>query len=77
MGIDINISGATKLVGLVGSPVEHSMSPVMHSDSFQKMGVNAVYTAFDVTPDKLADVRNGCGWLQRNDALQNMRWSVP
>ena len=38
MGIDINISGATKLVGLVGSPVEHSMSPVMHSDSFQKMG---------------------------------------
>lgn len=53
MGIDINISGATKLVGLVGSPVEHSMSPVMHSDSFQKMGVNAVYTAFDVTPDKL------------------------
>ena len=42
MGIDINISGATKLVGLVGSPVEHSMSPVMHSDSFQKMGVNAV-----------------------------------
>ena len=59
MGIDINISGATKLVGLVGSPVEHSMSPVMHSDSFQKMGVNAVYTAFDVTPDKLADVVKG------------------
>lgn len=59
MGIDINISGATKLVGLVGSPVEHSMSPVMHTDSFQKTGVDAVYVAFDVMPDKLEDVVKG------------------
>ncbi len=59
MGIDINISGATKLVGLVGSPVEHSMSPSNAQRFVPKMGVNAVYTAFDVTPDKLADVVKG------------------
>lgn len=59
MGIDLTISGATKLVGLLGSPVEHSMSPVMHTASFQKLGVDAVYVAFDVTPDCLEDVVRG------------------
>lgn len=59
MGIELDISGHTKLVGLVGSPVEHSMSPVMHTDSFKQLGVNAVYTAFDVTPDHLEDVVKG------------------
>lgn len=59
MGVEINISGKTKLVGLVGSPVAHSMSPVMHTDSFQKCGIDAVYVAFDVTPDKLGEVVKG------------------
>lgn len=59
MGVEINISGATKLVGLVGSPVQHSMSPVMHTDSFKQLGVDAVYVAFDVTPDRLGDVVKG------------------
>lgn len=59
MGVEINISGKTKLVGLIGSPVEHSMSPVMHTDSFKQLGVDAVYVAFDVTPDKLGEVVKG------------------
>lgn len=59
MGVEINISGVTKLVGLVGSPVQHSMSPVMHTDSFKQLGVDAVYVAFDVTPDRLGDVVKG------------------
>lgn len=59
MGVEINISGATKLVGLIGSPVQHSMSPVMHTDSFKQLGVDAVYVAFDVTPDRLGDVVKG------------------
>lgn len=53
------ISGTTKLVGLVGSPVEHSMSPAMHTASFAKTGIDAVYTAFDVTPDRLEAVVRG------------------
>ena len=63
MGIEVNISGKTKLVGLIGSPVEHSMSPAMHTASFQKLGVDAVYTAFDVTPEKLPDVVKGMAQL--------------
>jgi shikimate dehydrogenase len=50
------ISGHTKLVGLIGSPVSHSMSPKMHNASFAQMGVDAVYLAFDVTNESLAEV---------------------
>ncbi len=59
MGIEINISGKTKLVGLLGSPVAQSMSPVMHTDSFKQLGIDAVYVAFDVTPDNLGEVVKG------------------
>lgn len=50
------ITGHTQLVGLVGSPVAHSMSPAMHTASFARMGVDAVYLAFDVVPDQLSEV---------------------
>lgn len=54
-----NISGKTKLVALIGSPVEHSMSPAMHTASFAKMGIDAVYLGFDVTPEKLEKTVRG------------------
>ena len=37
------INGQTRLFGIIGDPVEHSLSPVMHNAAFQAMGVNAVY----------------------------------
>ena len=53
------ISGKTKLVGLLGSPVEQSFSPTMHTTAFAKMGIDAVYLGFDVTPDKLETAVKG------------------
>lgn len=53
------ISGKTKLVGLLGSPVEQSFSPTMHTTAFAKMGIDAVYLGFDVTPDKLETTVKG------------------
>lgn len=53
------ITGSTKLVGLVGSPVSHSMSPAMHTASFAHEGVDAVYLAFDVQPDQLEPIVRG------------------
>ena len=47
------ISGRTKLACLIGSPVEHSASPLMHNASFAQMGVDAVYLAFEVAPADL------------------------
>ena len=39
----------TKLCGIIGNPVEHSMSPAMHNAAFEHLGVNYVYLAFCVS----------------------------
>ena len=42
------ISGHTGLLALIGSPVEHSGSPAMYNYSFQKLGLDYAYVAFDI-----------------------------
>jgi len=42
------ISGTTSLIGLLGNPVKHSKSPHMHNKSFQALGLDYVYMAFEV-----------------------------
>ena len=49
----MQISGTTTLLGLIGSPVEHSRSPQMYNHCFQKFGLDYAYLAFDVTPDQI------------------------
>lgn len=55
----LNISGHTKMVCLIGSPVEHSMSPAMHNAAFAKLGVDYCYLAFDVQPEQLETAIKG------------------
>jgi shikimate dehydrogenase len=43
------INGQTKIFGILGRPVTHSLSPVMHNAAFRHLGINAVYVAFPVT----------------------------
>jgi shikimate dehydrogenase len=43
------INADTSLFGLIGNPVAHSLSPVMHNQAFAAAGYNAVYLAFKVT----------------------------
>lgn len=47
------ISGTTGLYCLIGSPVDHSGSPAMYNYSFQKLGIDSAYVAFDVSEDKV------------------------
>lgn len=49
----MEIKGSTNIVGLIGHPVEHSFSPPMHNAAFKKLGMDYVYTAFDVDPNNL------------------------
>ncbi|MDL2275428.1 shikimate dehydrogenase [Desulfosarcina sp. OttesenSCG-928-G10] len=49
-----SISAATALYGVMGDPVGHSLSPVMHNAAFRKAGMDAVYTAFHVKDLKAA-----------------------
>ncbi len=49
----MNISGKTKVVGLFGYPVEHSLSPLMHNAAFAQLGLDYCYVTFLVKPDCL------------------------
>lgn len=55
----MEIKGSTNIVGLIGHPVEHSFSPPMHNAAFKKLGMDYVYTAFDVDPYNLKEAIDG------------------
>lgn len=62
------ISGATRVAGIIGWPVEHSLSPAMHNAAFRELGLDWLYAAFPVRPDAVGDaVRGlaaaGCGGI--------------
>ena len=44
----MNITGKTKIAGIVGNPVGHSLSPKIHNFLFQKFGIDAVYVPFEI-----------------------------
>jgi len=48
------ISGKTKLVGVMGDPIEHSVSPAMHNMALNAMGLDYVYVPFNVKKADLA-----------------------
>ena len=41
-------TGATRVAGVIGDPVEHSLSPVLHNAAFSELGIDWVYVAFHV-----------------------------
>ena len=48
----MKITGKTKVVGIFGDPVAHSLSPAMHNAAFDALGIDMVYVPFHVRPDK-------------------------
>ena len=48
------VSGTTRLYGIMGYPIGHSLSPLMHTLAFRHHGLDAVYVPFSVAPDDLA-----------------------
>ena len=53
MGNAPAISGHTRAIGLVGTPIRHTLSPALHMASFARMGADYAYLAFDVAPEEL------------------------
>src|SRR5699024_4278855 len=53
------ITGTTRLAGLLGSPIAHSISPLMHNFSFQYLGIDCTYLAFDINEQTLKEAVNG------------------
>lgn len=50
----VEITGKTRLLGVIGHPVRHSFSPLMHNAALAEMGVDYAYVALPVKPDELA-----------------------
>jgi shikimate dehydrogenase len=52
-------SGKTKVCAVIGDPVEHSLSPIMHNAAFQHLKLDFVYVAFRVKKEELKDAVRG------------------
>ncbi len=47
------ISGKTRVLGILGDPVSHSLSPLMQNHALALLGIDAVYVPFHVRPEQL------------------------
>jgi shikimate dehydrogenase len=56
VGVDVVITGTTKILGVIGYPIEHSMSPVMHNAALRQLGADYIYVPLAVPPADLAGV---------------------
>lgn len=53
------ITGKTKLLGVIGHPVEHSLSPVMHNAAIAHLKLDYVYLPLPVKPEDLDEALKG------------------
>lgn len=55
----MQINGRTKTCGLIGNPVEHTLSPVIHNNLAELTGINMVYVPFKVENDLISEAIKG------------------
>jgi shikimate dehydrogenase len=55
----MRISGKTRICGLIGDPIEHSLSPCLQNAAFQNRGLDFVYVAFKVKKEDLKEAISG------------------
>lgn len=57
------ITPETEIFGVLGDPIGHSLSPLLHNAAFQKLGMDAVYLPFRVPKDHLLKTLEEFEWL--------------
>ena len=70
----IPITGHTRLTALLGSPVAHSISPLMHNEAFRLLDLDYTYLCFDVKEETLPSAVEGlkaCGIRGFNLTMPN------
>ncbi|XES76616.1 MAG: shikimate dehydrogenase [Candidatus Bathyarchaeia archaeon] len=55
----MNISGKTALYGVIGDPIEHTLSPALQNAAFQALNLDDVFLAFHVLPSQVEAAMNG------------------
>jgi len=53
------ISGKTQVCGVIGDPIEHTLSPIMHNAAFNHLGLDLVFLAFRVKAAELENAMRG------------------
>ncbi len=67
------IKGTTKLLGVIGDPVKHSLSPAMHNAAIAHLGVDYIYLPLPVAASRLKDALTGFGAI----GLQGFSITIP
>jgi shikimate dehydrogenase len=63
----------TTLYGVIGNPIGHSLSPIMHNNAFQDLGLDAFYQAFEVKSNQLGNAIRGIRAL----GIQGFNVTIP
>lgn len=81
------ISGTTQVIGIIGDPVTHSLSPAMHNAAFATLGLDMVYVPLPVRPGEVAAAVAGLAALGLRGAnvtvphkaavLPHLSWVAP
>ncbi len=69
----MRISGATKVAGVVGAPVRHSLSPLIHNAWIEAAGVDGIYIALSPSPQRFAALLDGL----RGGAMRGLNVTLP
>lgn len=60
----MRLTGKSRVYGIFGDPIAHSLSPLMQNQAFQSLAIDAVYVPFHVTPQQLPQAIAGLRALQ-------------
>lgn len=74
------LSGHTLLIGLIATPIRHSLSPTMHNEAFAKLRMDYAYLAFEVGNEELEDAVKGIralGIRGSNVSMPNKQAIIP
>jgi shikimate dehydrogenase len=55
----LTITGKTRVCGVIGEPIEHTLSPLMHNAAFEALKLDYVFLAFRVKPAEVESAVNG------------------
>ena len=67
------IGGKTKILGVIGDPIEHTFSPAMHNAGLDALKLNYIYLPFHVKPDRLKECIEGAKAM----GIQGLNVTIP
>ncbi len=72
--MSVNILGTTRVLGIMGFPVSHSLSPVMHNAAIAALGLDYVYIPLPIAVD---DLPNAIAGLKAVQSIQGFNLTIP